>query len=91
MKLFSGKRRGFSKSASEIQAFVGAAWQYLIGNDSAALSGPSECCTSLALHATNRWARTTVVGEVRALCPSSADWAASLTGIGAVSYSERLP
>ena len=90
MKLFSGKRRGFSKSASEIQAFVGAAGWCPISNDGAAWSGFSECCTSLALHATNRWERTAAADEVWALCSSSACWAASPTGIGAVSYSEHL-
>ena len=90
MKLFSGKRRGFSKSVSEIQAFVWAAGWCLISNDSAALPGSPECCTSLALHATNRWGRTAAADEVCSLCSSSACWAAILTGIGAVSYSEHL-
>ena len=85
MKLFSGKRRGFSKSASEIQAFVGAAWRCLISDDSAALPGPSKCCTSLALHATNRWACAAAAGEV---C-SSSEGQAPLAGLRARRVLER--
>ena len=55
MKLCSGKRRGFSKSVSEIQALARAAWWCQIRKDCSIRSGLFQCCTSLVLHATNRW------------------------------------
>ena len=91
MKLFSGKRRGFSKSASEIQAFVGAAWWCLISDDSAALSqAPSDA--ALLWRFTQRTVGFAPQSRMKfvPLRSSSAAWAASPTGIGVVSYSEHF-
>ena len=77
MKLYSGKRRGFSKSVPEVQVDGSSVVVFecrYISLDlyiSVCVAGG---CTSPVLHTTNRWHQTAGIGEVRTLCSSPTLW-----------------